>query len=122
MADGTELVLYEVCDAVAVITLNRPEKLNALSRALWIQIDAAFQRAEQDDNVKVIVLAAAGRAFCAGADIAGGEDPTEPLPWLEFHQKHHRRQFACGPATKLSLPRFTDMRSDAASRSLCGAT
>jgi enoyl-CoA hydratase len=65
-----------------------------LSRALWIQIDTAFQRAEQDDNVRVIVLAAAGRAFCAGADIAGGEDPTEPLPWLEFHQKHHRRQFA----------------------------
>ena len=103
MADGAELVLYEVRDAVAVITLNRPEKLNALSRALWIQIDAAFQRAEQDDNVRVIVLAAAGRAFCAGADIAGGEDPTEPLPWLEFHQKHHRRQFAMWASKKVII-------------------
>lgn len=103
MADGAELVLYEVHNAVAVITLNRPEKLNALSRALWIQIDAAFQRAEQDDNVKAIVLSAAGRAFCAGADIAGGEDPTEPLPWLEFHQKHHRRQFAMWASNKVII-------------------
>ena len=103
MADSTELVLYEVSDAVAVITLNRPEKRNALSRAVWRELDAAFQKAEEDANVKVIVLAGAGKAFCAGADIAGGEDPTEPLPWLEFHQKHHRRQFAMWSSNKIII-------------------
>ncbi len=103
MADDAELVLYELRDAVAVITLNRPEKRNALSRAVWVQLDAAFQRAEQDANVRVIVLAGAGKSFCAGADIAGGEDPTEPLPWLEFHQRHHRRQFAMWASNKVII-------------------
>ena len=42
MADSTELVLYEVRDAIAMITLNRPEKRNALSRAVWRQLDAAW--------------------------------------------------------------------------------
>ena len=103
MAEDAELVVYEVREAVAVITLNRPQKMNALSRAMWIQIDAAFQRAEQDANVRVIVLAGEGKAFCAGADIAGGEDPTAPLPWLEFHQKHHRRQFAMWASNKVII-------------------
>src|SRR5919206_3816951 len=86
MTDEADLVLYEVRDKVALITLNRPEKRNALSRALWRRIDAAFQRAEEDANVRAIVLSGNGKGFCAGADIAGGEDPTEPLPWFEFHQ------------------------------------
>ena len=103
MPESVELVQYELRDAVAVITLNRPEKRNALSRAVWVALDAAFQRAEQDPDVKVIVLAGAGKSFCAGADIAGGEDPTEPLPWLEFHQKHHRRQFALWGSNKVSI-------------------
>src|SRR5688572_13822186 len=103
MADDAELVLYELLDAVAIITLNRPEKRNALSRAVWRQLDAAFQRAEDDANVRAIVLSGNGKGFCAGADIAGGEDPTEPLPWLEFHQKHHRRQFSMWSSNKIII-------------------
>ena len=103
MAESSELVLYEVQDSVAVITLNRPEKLNALSRAVWVQLDAAFRRAEDDANVRAVVLAGNGRAFCVGADISGGEDPTEPLPWLEFHQKHHRRQFSMWSSSKVYI-------------------
>ena len=103
MTDEGELVLYEVRDAVAIITLNRPEKRNALSRAVWRQLDAAFQRAEEDAKVRVIVLSGNGKGFCAGADIAGGEDPTEPLPWLEFHQKHHRRQFSMWSSNKIII-------------------
>jgi enoyl-CoA hydratase/carnithine racemase len=101
MADEGELVLYELRDTVAIITLNRPEKRNALSRAVWRQLDAAFQRAEDDASVRAIVLSGNGKGFCAGADIAGGEDPTEPLPWLEFHQKHHRRQFSMWSSNKI---------------------
>ena len=101
MSTTPQLVLYERRDRVAVITLNRPEKRNALSRAMWVQIDEAFLQADADPEVRAIVLAANGPVFCAGADIAGGEDPTEPRAWLEFHQKHHRRQFAMWASTKV---------------------
>lgn len=103
MAIDSELVLYQQCESVAVITLNRPEKLNALNRALWVQLDAAFQKAEQDASVKAIVLAANGRAFSVGTDIAGGENPTEPLPWLKRHQNHHRRQFSMWSSNKIII-------------------
>lgn len=65
-----ELVLYEVKDRVGYITLNRPEKRNALSHELVAELKKAFNQAENDTNVKVIVLQANGDAFCAGADLA----------------------------------------------------
>ncbi len=64
------LVIYTVKDRVGYITLNRPEKRNALSHELVIELTDAFDKAEQDSSVKVIVLRAAGEAFCAGADLA----------------------------------------------------
>jgi methylglutaconyl-CoA hydratase len=63
-------VLYEVKDRVATITLNRPEKRNALSEELVGELQAAFHRAANDELVKVVVLKAVGEAFCAGADLA----------------------------------------------------
>jgi enoyl-CoA hydratase/carnithine racemase len=97
------VVLYEVEDQVAVITLNRPEKRNALNRAIWRQLDEAFLKADADSEVRAIVLSANGPVFSAGADIAGGEDPTEPRAWLEYHQKHHRRQFAMWASNKVII-------------------
>ena len=64
------LVIYTVKDRVGYITLNRPEKRNALSHELVIELTDAFDKAEQDSSVKVVVLKAAGEAFCAGADLA----------------------------------------------------
>jgi methylglutaconyl-CoA hydratase len=64
------LVLYEVKDRVGYITLNRPEKRNALSFDFVQQIKDAFIVAERDETCKVIVLRANGDAFCAGADLA----------------------------------------------------
>jgi len=65
-----ELVLYEAKDRVGYITLNRPEKRNALSHELVAELKKAFVQAENDSAVKVIVLQANGEAFCAGADLA----------------------------------------------------
>jgi enoyl-CoA hydratase/carnithine racemase len=69
-----ETVLYSVDAGVALITLNRPEALNAwtpqLSDELWLALGAA----DTDDNVRAVVITGAGRAFCAGADLSGGED------------------------------------------------
>jgi len=65
-----ENVLYEAAGAAAWVTVNRPDKLNALNRATVEEIVAAVERAQQDDKVRVIVVTGAGeKAFVAGADI-----------------------------------------------------
>jgi methylglutaconyl-CoA hydratase len=64
-----EKVLYEVSNRVAYITLNRPEKRNALNEEMVALLRDAFSKAENDVNAKIIVLRANGDAFCAGADL-----------------------------------------------------
>ena len=62
-------ILYAVTDGVAVITLNRPDKLNAWTATMHREVKAAMRSASDDDGVRVIVLTGAGRGFCAGADM-----------------------------------------------------
>lgn len=64
------LVLYESKNRIGHITLNRPEKKNALSYELVADLKQALSAAEDDSSVKVIILRANGDAFCAGADLA----------------------------------------------------
>ena len=66
---NNEQLKYRVEGAVAVITLNRPKVLNALTPALINAWEAAIQRANDDDNVGSILVTAEGKAFCAGADL-----------------------------------------------------
>lgn len=68
--------LYERRDAVAVISMNRPENLNSFNNALRRALQAAVARAAADDSVRAVVLTGAGRGFSAGADLAAGETPT----------------------------------------------
>lgn len=75
---------YAVADGVARITLNRPDKRNALNHQLLDDIDAAFAAAERDESARVVVLAAAGPSFCAGYDLAGSyytAPPEQPGHW-----------------------------------------
>jgi enoyl-CoA hydratase/3-hydroxyacyl-CoA dehydrogenase len=65
-----ETVRYERREGVAWITLDRPERLNALDSASWAGLETAFERAEADQAVRATVLRGEGRAFCAGDDIA----------------------------------------------------
>jgi methylglutaconyl-CoA hydratase len=65
-----DLVLYEVANRIATITLNRVDKRNALNPDLVVQLTANLLKAEEDDKVKVIVLKANGSVFSAGADLA----------------------------------------------------
>jgi enoyl-CoA hydratase/carnithine racemase len=67
-----DAVQYAVADGVATITLNRPEKLNALNGEMYASIMAAFDQTDGDDEVQVVVVTGAGRAFCAGADLGAG--------------------------------------------------
>lgn len=66
----SDQVLYEVSDKIATITLNRPEKLNAMSQSLLDDLEKAFDRAKDDSSAKVVLLKGAGRSFCAGYDLA----------------------------------------------------
>ena len=69
-----QTVLYEVTDRVAVVTLNRPEAMNAWTPQLSDELTIALGTADTDDDVRAIVVTGAGKAFCAGADLSGGED------------------------------------------------
>jgi len=64
-----QYLLYGIEDRMAWITLNRPEKLNALSKPLWKELQKALQEADAADEVAVTILTGRGRAFCAGDDI-----------------------------------------------------
>lgn len=64
-----EIVQYEVRDRIGFITLNRPEKRNALNEELVTKLGETFDKASADNDVKVIVLKANGDAFCSGADL-----------------------------------------------------
>jgi enoyl-CoA hydratase/carnithine racemase len=66
---ASPLVLVETADGVATVTLNRPAQFNALSSALIDDLQAAFDRLARDASVRVVVLAAGGRGFCAGHDL-----------------------------------------------------
>jgi enoyl-CoA hydratase/carnithine racemase len=65
-------VLYQTKEAVATITLNRPERLNTIVPPMPEEVESAVNRAVAEESVKVIVLRGAGRSFCAGYDFAGG--------------------------------------------------
>ena len=67
-----ETILYDQANGVATITLNRPDRLNAVNTTVIHELVAAFDRADGDDGVRAVIVTGAGRAFCAGADLGGG--------------------------------------------------
>jgi len=67
-----EQIRYDAADGVGTITLNRPEKLNAVTSVLIREMIAAFDAADADDSVRAVIVTGAGRAFCAGADLSAG--------------------------------------------------
>ena len=92
---GYETILYDVDDQVAIITLNRPEQLNAWGADMAGEVGQALATARDDDDIRVVVITGAGRAFCSGAGLA--KDGTnfeskgevnshrlgtpDPMPW-----------------------------------------
>jgi enoyl-CoA hydratase/carnithine racemase len=90
---GDEPLTVEIADGVAVVTLNRPEQLNAFTGRMADDLGRAYSSCDADDVVRAVVLTGAGRAFCAGADLGpGGEtfaapgekfsaSPVDPPAW-----------------------------------------
>jgi enoyl-CoA hydratase len=74
-ADNFETILIDKrANGVALATLNRPERLNAVNGRMHTELANIFREADNDDEVKVLVLTGAGRAFCAGGDFGGDND------------------------------------------------
>ncbi|MFW5825327.1 MAG: crotonase/enoyl-CoA hydratase family protein, partial [Marinobacter sp.] len=61
-------------DGIATITLNRPDRMNAFTLQMMDELIAAFDQTDADDKVRAVIVTGAGKAFCAGADLAGGAD------------------------------------------------
>ena len=79
-----ETILYEVGDHIATVTLNRPDKLNAFNQKMCDEFSAMWSAVQADDDVRVVVLRAAGdRAFCTGVDVVEGIDTTDN-PWSQL--------------------------------------
>ena len=83
---------YEVADRIATITLNRPEAANAQNTSLLDELDAAWTRAADDADVKVILLRAAGKHFSAGHDLNSGEPVPDKIT-LELVYRHENRRY-----------------------------
>src|SRR6202050_2023137 len=67
-----ETILLDAEDGIATITLNRPDKLNAFTGQMMVDMIAAFDLSDADDDVRVVIVTGAGRGFCAGADLSAG--------------------------------------------------
>ena len=83
----SKTILFENQDGVCLFTLNRPKRLNAMTYELAIEFEYALNEIEADDQVRVVILTGAGRAFCAGADINSIVDPAEKL--LPIFKPYH---------------------------------
>ena len=78
--EGYEDMIVEKKDGVVTVTLNRPEKLNALSPAMRIGLKRILEDVNDDDDAKVLVLTGAGRGFCSGADMVAAPGAGSPPP------------------------------------------
>ena len=85
-----ETLLYDVADGVATVTLNRPDRLNAVNTTLIRELVEAFDRADRDDAVRAVIVTGAGRAFCAGADLGGGGQTFAGGPGAAERAEDHR--------------------------------
>src|SRR5262245_52559920 len=86
-AMAAETVLYTADDKIGIVTLNRPDKLNALTMEMRLALERELKRADEDATTSVIVLRAEGRSFCVGFDVGGGH----ARPWRHDALKYHER-------------------------------
>ncbi len=93
-------IMYEISDRILTITLNRPERLNAYTLTMCNELIDAFGRADADDDVRVVIVTGAGRAFCAGADLSPDGVTSERRPGEASDDVEEHRE----PAGRLTLP------------------
>jgi enoyl-CoA hydratase/carnithine racemase len=103
--DDEPHVLMTVTDGVAVLTLNRPDKLNAFTGRMGDELGAAYRACDEDDAVRAVVVTGAGRGFCAGADL-GAAGETFAAPKDQAEATTAKRPFTSSPVA----PRAWEVR------------
>lgn len=92
-----ETLRYEVADRILTITLNRPDRMNAFNGLMCKELIAAFDQADADDAVKVVIVTGEGKAFCAGSDLEkGGETWGKHAEYLVQQAKNKERYIGDG--------------------------
>lgn len=86
VAVSYECIILEKKDGIAIITLNRPEVLNAMNYQLMRELRSALEDVRRDENVRVVVLTGAGRAFCAGEDLKDFAAGRQQEKDIELHE------------------------------------
>ena len=84
-------IRYDVSDAIATITLSRPEKLNAFTGVMMRELLDAFDLVDADDSVRAVIVTGEGKAFCAGADLSGGAKTFDDGDWSSPNDDRIRR-------------------------------
>jgi enoyl-CoA hydratase len=97
-----ETIRYERDDHVAVLTYDRPEQRNAVSRRMNDELHDAWRRFRDDDEAFVLVITGAGEAFCAGWDLADAAE-TKMDDWDEFRTHLHNSPGDCGYTRRLDV-------------------
>ena len=92
-----EDIIYVKSKRIATLTFNRPKRLNAITNVMRSEILDAVKDASADDEIRVFVIKGAGKGFCAGADLGGGErqqQPVEPAPNSRLPRDSFQEAFA----------------------------
>lgn len=130
MSEAAEELLIELSDGVLTLTLNRPDKLNALTWRLMRLLRESLADAAADPGVRCVVLRGEGRGFCSGGDLRGGTDPDDPIAvkwsddpaWSTMDQKATqvlRFADAVNLLDKMPKPTVAMVRGPAAGAGFC---
>jgi 2-(1,2-epoxy-1,2-dihydrophenyl)acetyl-CoA isomerase len=100
-----QYILFDRAGSVATITMNRPERLNALNVEMGVEILDALEASENDENVRVVVLTGAGRGFCAGDDMKGPTDANQAAAGLGRRHDDPAKHYVYGPGRWTTIVR-----------------
>lgn len=92
MANKLETILCDIEDQIMIITLHRPDAMNTFNMKMCDELCAAFKAADDDDNVRAVILTGSGNTFCAGADLSMGSDAFERMAQSESGQPMTQRR------------------------------
>jgi 2-(1,2-epoxy-1,2-dihydrophenyl)acetyl-CoA isomerase len=102
---GYQYILFDRAGSVATITMNRPERLNALNVEMGREILDALEQCENDENLRVVVLTGAGRGFCAGDDMKGASDANPSADVSIWRHADPAKHYVYGPGRWTTIVR-----------------